>query len=261
MVRLFELVNADKKFTPQRMTIINTVAEVFNISREEFADVENFIKYDQIEDLDYPNILVISENTYKCKYCKQIQAHVFMKNIFILRIKSVDLYFLKHDAKEEVLLNGLQVHQGRVYLLAPGSSLRLSKRKPIYYSDVMSRFLADITTTRISYVVNNVSYQFPSGGIGIRDISFSEKQGKLIGILGASGTGKTTLLNILSGIQKPSSGQIKINGFDLHKDKNILKGIIGYIPQDDLLIEELTVFENLYFNAKLCFKNKSQHEI
>ena len=261
LVRLFELVNADKKFTSQRMTIINTVAEVFNISREEFTDVENYIKYDQIEDLDYPNILVISENTYKCKYCKQIQSHVFKKNIFILRIKSVDLYFLKHDAKEEVLLNGLLVHQGRVYLLAPGSSLRLSKGKPIYYSDVMSKFLTDITTTRISYVVNNVCYQFPSGGMGISDISFSEKQGKLIGILGASGTGKTTLLNILSGIQKPSSGQIKINGFDLHKDKNTLKGIIGYIPQDDLLIEELTVFENLYFNAKLCFKNKSQHEI
>jgi len=260
-VRLFELVNADKKFTAQRMTIINTVAEVFNISREEFTDVENFIKYDQIDDLDYPNILVISENAYKCKYCKQIQPLVFKKNIFILRIKSVDLYFLKHNAKEEVLLNGLLVHQGRVYLLAPGSSLRLSKGKPIYYSDVMSRFLADITTTRISYVVNNVGYQFPSGGMGIRDISFFEKQGKLIGILGASGTGKTTLLNILSGIQKPSSGQIKINGFDLHKDKNTLKGIIGYIPQDDLLIEELTVFENLYFNAKLCFKNKSQHEI
>jgi ABC-type multidrug transport system ATPase subunit/uncharacterized tellurite resistance protein B-like protein len=261
LVRLFELINADRKFTNQRMTIINTVAEVFNISRKEFTDVENFIKYDQIENLDYPNIMVISNNAYECKYCKQTQPLAFSRNIFILQIKSVDLYFLKHDAKEEIFLNGLLIRQSRVYLLAPGSSLRFSKGQPIYYSDIVSKFLADTTTIKISYVVNNINYQFPSGGMGVQDISFSEKQGKLISIMGASGTGKTTLLNILSGIQKPTSGEIRINGVDLYKDKDALKGVIGLIPQDDLLIEELTVFENLYFNAKLCFKNKSENEI
>ena len=51
-----------------------------------------------------------------------------------------------------------------------------------------------------------------------------------------------------------------INGIDLHREKDKLEGVIGLIPQDDLLIEELTVFENLYYNAKLCFRNKSDRE-
>jgi len=70
--------------------------------------------------------------------------------------------------------------------------------------------------------------------------------------MGASGSGKTTLLSILSGLTNPSSGNIFINGINLFQQKDKLHGMIGLIPQDDLLIEELTVFQNLYYNAKLC---------
>jgi ABC-type multidrug transport system ATPase subunit len=80
-----------------------------------------------------------------------------------------------------------------------------------------------------------------------------------VGILGSSGTGKTTLLNVLSGVEKPSSGGVRLNGYDISSEE--IQGSIGYIPQDDLLIEELTVYENLYFNARLCFKNLGKEEI
>ena len=73
--------------------------------------------------------------------------------------------------------------------------------------------------------------------------------------MGGSGTGKSTLLSVLNGNYEPTAGKVTINGIDLHKNKMALEGIIGYVSQDDLLIEELTVFQNLYFNAKLCFGN------
>lgn len=79
--------------------------------------------------------------------------------------------------------------------------------------------------------------------------------------MGASGAGKTTLLNVLAGIETPSSGTVKINGVDIFQEKEKVKGVIGYISQDDILIEDLTVFENLYYNAKLCFKDSSEEEI
>ncbi|HOW39262.1 MAG TPA: ABC transporter permease, partial [Bacteroidales bacterium] len=75
------------------------------------------------------------------------------------------------------------------------------------------------------------------------------------------GSGKTTLLNLMSGIQKPSSGSIRINGLDIFSDSRKLEGVFGYVPQDDLLIEDLTVFENLYYAACQCFKNKTREEI
>ena len=65
----------------------------------------------------------------------------------------------------------------------------------------------------------------------------------------------------MSGIQKPTSGSVKINGLDVIKDNKALEGVFGYVPQDDLLIEDLTVFENLYFAACQCFKDKTKEEI
>jgi ABC-type multidrug transport system ATPase subunit len=146
-------------------------------------------------------------------------------------------------------------------LFANGSTVKLPKSAPVYYSDVVAHFMADMVTNQISYIARDLEYRFPNGNIGIKDISFSEMHGRLIGIMGASGAGKTTLLNVLCGIEPPSNGEVLINNIDLHKNHEKLEGVIGLVPQDDLLIEELTVYENLYYNAKLCFRDKSDGEI
>ena len=77
--------------------------------------------------------------------------------------------------------------------------------------------------------------------------------------MGGSGSGKTTLVSILNGNIKPTSGQITINGHSI--DDPETKALIGFVPQDDLLIEELTVYQNLYYTAKLCFEGMTEEEI
>jgi ABC-type multidrug transport system ATPase subunit len=70
-------------------------------------------------------------------------------------------------------------------------------------------------------------------------------------------------LNVLSGISKPQSGEVLINGHNIYseEEKIHLKGVIGFVPQDDLLIEELTVYQNLYYSAKMCLDNLSESEL
>jgi ABC-type multidrug transport system ATPase subunit len=261
LLRLFEIVNADRKFTDQRLAIINTVAEVFNISQEEFVCIESFVIKTLPQELDDGNILIINDKHQRYENAKRIQTKHLDNDIFVLRIKSVDLYFLKYTGSEDLFLNGLPINSTRIYLFANGSTVKLPKSAPIYYSDVAAHFLTDITSSKISFTVRDISFRFPNGNLGLRNISFSEGHGRLMGIMGASGAGKTTLINVLSGIDKPSEGQVLINGIDLHTEKEKLEGVIGLIPQDDLLIEELTVFENLFYNAKLCFKDKSNEEL
>jgi ABC transport system ATP-binding/permease protein len=261
LVRLFELVNADRKFTDQRMAIINTVAEVFNLSKEEFSSIEQFVLKNLPEELDQTDILTISEQDLTNRNNKYIPTEKLDGNIYILRVSSVELYFLKYTGKEDLFLNGMGISRRRIYLFASGSAVKLPKGKPVYYSDVVAHFLADITSSKISFHVNDLEYKFPNGNTGLRNITFSEGHGKLIGIMGASGAGKTTLLNVLCGTEKPSNGEVIINNYNLHTQKDKLEGVIGLIPQDDLLIEELTVYENLYYNAKLCFKDQSEEEI
>jgi ABC-type multidrug transport system ATPase subunit len=261
LVRLFEIVNADRKFTDQRMQIINTVAEVFKVEKEEFTSIESFVVKNEVLELDDINILIINDRNENLRSAKKIPTKHLQGNIFILKINSVDLYFLKYTGTEDLFLNGLPIRNDRIYLFANGSTVKLPKSAPVYYSDVVAHFMADSLTHQISCVARDITFRFPNGNVGIKDISFAETHGRLIGIMGASGAGKTTLLNILCGIEAPTEGEVMINGIDLHRNREKLEGVIGLVPQDDLLIEELTVYENLYYNAKLCFKDITEEEI
>ncbi len=261
LMRLYELVNADRQFTLQRMNIINTVAEVFKISQEEFASTEQFVKNDNPEDLRNSAILVLSPGDEECELCKKMQTGYQDTKIIILRVESVDLYFIKYLSNDQLYLNGLPIRSGIVYTFAKGGSIKSQQGHAIYYSDISSKFLADIIIHKISFTAENLTYNFREGHAAVDNISFSIEEGKLVGILGASGSGKTTLLNLMCGMQKPSSGTIKINGLEVNKDNKILEGVFGYVPQDDLLIEDLTVFENLFYAACQCFSDKSGEEI
>ena len=88
-----------------------------------------------------------------------------------------------------------------------------------------------------------------------------EDSGTLVGIMGGSGAGKSTCLNVLNGNYLPTYGKITLNGIDIHREKDQIQGVLGYVAQDDLLIEELTVFENLYYNARLCFSGMTNEEV
>ncbi len=261
LMRLYELVNTDRQFTLQRMNIINTVAEVFKISGSEFAAIEQFVKNNNPEDLIDPAILVLTPGNTQCSICKKMLTGYQNTIIIILRVASVDLYFIKYVSADQLYLNGLPIRSDQVYTFAKGGSVRSLQGHSIYYSDISSSFLSDIIIHKISFTVENLTYQFRDGHAAVNNVSFSVEEGKLIGIMGASGSGKTTLMNLMSGILKPSSGGIKINGLDVAKDVIELEGVFGYVPQDDLLIEDLTVFENLFFAASQCFRDKSRVEI
>lgn len=261
LLRLFELVNTNRNFSEQRMGIIDTVAEVFKVEADEYDDIKVFVEEEDPAKLDRSSILFIDAEPPASSECKYIATEALDSPLIILQVKSEDLYFLRYAGHEDIYLNGLPLDSRRIYLFASGSSIKLPKGKPAYYTDVVSHFLADLSLTPISFIVENLSFRFPNGAIGLHNISFQEEHGKLVGIMGASGAGKTTLLNALSGSGRPSEGSVKINGLDLYEDAEALEGTIGVIPQDDLLIEELTVFQNLYYSAKLCFKDKSEEEL
>ncbi len=74
--------------------------------------------------------------------------------------------------------------------------------------------------------------------------------GDFIALMGPSGAGKTTLLLALNGYLPPSGGQVRINGEDLYSIYDALRGSIGYVPQDDIVHPELTVWEAVRYSAQ-----------
>ncbi len=261
LARLLELLKAQKDFTDQKKELIYTAAEVFKIDLKKVNFLLNFIKEDNQLLLDNPDVVIITNDEETQTKNKKV-VHEGIKGVLAIYKIEEDLYFLIYNGySSEILLNGLTIIPGNVYVFSNGSSLKSNKGKPIYYSDIVSILMEASLPFRLSLEASHMQYKFKNGGIGLRDINILENEGKLVGIMGASGAGKTTLLNALMGSFKISKGFVKINGIDVHKDKDKLRGVIGYVPQDDLLMEDLSVFQNLYYCAKLCFNNLSEKEI
>lgn len=258
LIRLIEFINSNTEIAEQELEFVTTVAETFNIDDEEFKRCMQFVRAGADTIPESPQILIIdNKTTHNLKETKHIYAEGVTGQARVLWIQSVNMYALLYYGKSDILLNGQLLTQGKVFILTPGSSLRSSKVKPVYYSDILSCFMSDTSKAKVSFVVKNLEYKFKGGKLGLRDINFSEDSGKLIGIMGGSGAGKSTLLNVLNGMEIPSGGSVKINGINIHSEKAKIEGVIGHVSQDDLLIEELTVFQNLFYNAKLCFGNKT----
>lgn len=262
LLRLIEFINSNAEIAEQELEFVATVAETFNIEEEEFKRSMEFVRAGVDTVPDSSKILVIdNQPSHNFERTKHIYAEGVTGQARILWIPSVNMYALLYFGKSDLYLNGQILTQGKVFILTPGSSLRSSKVKPVYYSDILSAFMSDTSKAKVSFVVKNLEYKFKGGKLGLRDINFSEDSGKLIGIMGGSGAGKSTLLNVLNGNEIPSGGSVKINGINIHTEKSKIEGVIGHVSQDDLLIEELSVFQNLFYNAKLCFGNKTDKEI
>jgi len=258
LLRLIEFINSNTEIAEQEMEFVTTVAETFNIEDAEFKRCMQFVRAGLDNIPESPQILIIDNKTsHVLKETKHIYAEGVTGQARILWIQSVNMYALLYYGKSDILLNGQLLTQGKVFILTPGSSLRSSKVKPVYYSDILSSFMSDTSKAKVSFAVKNLEYKFKGGKLGLRDINFSEDSGKLIGIMGGSGAGKSTLLNVLNGMEIPSGGSVKINGINIHSEKEKIEGVIGHVSQDDLLIEELSGFQNLFYNAKLCFGNKT----
>jgi len=261
LTKLLELVGSDKDFTAQRMEIINTVSTVFNIGKEEYKLIESFVVKKKSDELNFSDILLVNTEPDKAEALnKHVHTHITGSLVF-MRISSVNMYFAKYLGDESNLLNGFIMQPNKVYLFSHGSTIKTQAGDALYYSDLVANFNEEIKTTRLAFNAHVEEFKFPNGSIGLRNVRISEGPGKLIGIMGASGAGKTTLLNVLAGLENPGKGEILINGFNTNTQKKYIQGVIGYVSQDDLLIEELTVYQNLYYNAKLCFANYTKVEL
>jgi ABC-type multidrug transport system ATPase subunit len=261
LMRIFEFIHANEQVNDQEQEFVRTVAESFNISEEEYAQMRSFIEVPINEWLDSDKFMYVSGSSLPLTNARILVQDGIEGIIRLTRLESIHLVFFHYFGTDELNLNGQIVSNERNHLLNQGSTIRTTKSAPIYYSDVISRFLNDGKREQISFKVDQLRFHFKSGKVGLHEINMMEQSGSLIGVMGGSGAGKSTFLNVLNGNYVPSSGSVSINGVDLHREKWKLEGVIGFVSQDDLLMEELSVFQNLYFNAKLCFSDLSENQL
>lgn len=109
-----------------------------------------------------------------------------------------------------------------------------------------------------SIEISNLTKKFKEK-IAVNNISLKIKEGELFALLGTNGAGKTTTIKMLSTLILPTSGEVKINGLDVIKDRQKVKEILNVSPQETAIAPNLSVRENLEFMAGVYqIKNKEE---
>ncbi len=257
LIRLLELIKADTNVSATELDAARRVSVGFNIPVDDFEPIYDYLISDRPRQLLHRNILIIDSGKGSLRGAHLAVEH-FVGYIAILHLQSAGLYVLRYLGNGEPFLNGQPVLPDVVYFLTPGSVIRQGRTAPIYYTDIVAQFLAPHQRARLSFVAEGVSYRFGSGHLGLHPIELQEQSGRLVALMGASGAGKSTLLNVLNGTLRPTEGRVLLSGLDIHAQPEAVEGVIGYVSQDDLLIEELSVWDNLHFAARLSYGRTSQ---
>lgn len=250
------------EFRASMADAVNTIADALMINASEYLNCKAFLMERFFKVPDRSSLLVVSGmQSFKFSGIKHYRKEGVKGQFFFLKIDQADLYIFYYSGNELLEIGGKSVFPNHVYILPKGSAIKSDAISPIYYGDIVSAYSRDASYPGINYRARGIEFRYPGSENGVHEIDLSFEAGEMIGVMGGSGTGKSTLMSILNGNIIPDRGTIDINGKPLHSADEEIQGILGFVPQDDLLIEELSVFRNLYYNAKLCLGEMEEVEI
>jgi ABC-type multidrug transport system ATPase subunit/pSer/pThr/pTyr-binding forkhead associated (FHA) protein len=148
-------------------------------------------------------------------------------------------------SRNRTFVNGVPAVEGQLLaagdrLTVGGTELRLDGGELRPAAVATRRLLAD-----------ELGYRLPSGRQLLADVSFDLGAGELVAVIGPSGAGKSTLLRLLTGQLRPSSGSVSYDGYQMYEQLEVVRPIVGVVPQDDVVHRLLTVAQALSYAAQL----------
>lgn len=184
-----------------------------------------------------------------------VERNASMLNIYTLESERSIIRFFRQDQLWQ--LEPLQNINIQVNMLPLNGKLSFSQNTDVLtifgHNYIVNRHweLIEIPLQISEMKVQDVYHYFIEGVPALRGISFTLQKGTMMAIMGPSGSGKTTLLQIILGEIKARQAKIQLDSKDMREHFSVFQPYIAYVPQDDLLFANLSVYENLYYKLKL----------
>ena len=189
--------------------------------------------------------------------CSIVLPHVSVSKCHARILYTHEGFFITDNGST----NGIIVNNKRVYgkqllhekdVIAITNSKIIFTRNAVYYCCYRNGISVDASNVVITRGSGAKSF------VTCNHTSVSIRPGELVAIIGGSGAGKSTLLNAMCGYLPPSEGNVFINGINLYQNFDSLKKLIGYVPQSDIVYDNLTLHDMLLYTAKLRLPQDTQ---
>jgi ABC transport system ATP-binding/permease protein len=145
-------------------------------------------------------------------------------------------------------------------LMNSGDNIILGSKRTISYSYLKRRLVENKYGKKTFLTAKQVEIS-DINKVKTKPFNLIGETGELIGVIGKDSLIVSSFLKLLSGFSKPQSGSVFVNGYDINKFNYQLSGLIGYVGKEDILVPELSVYDNLAMAIRLFIKNSSDYNI
>lgn len=240
---------------------LDMVRSIFELDETKTKRLAHFVRNDLSLEQDHKGLIMVGNfSRVKLRSFRMYHKADMKGKIMAYYVPSMSSFLIKYIGKGHLQLNKQVIFPQRVYPFSLGGAIEGEDMLPLYFADLRASY-QNSEKEGLELIAHKVEKTFKDTGLGIQELSFKVGGGQLMAVMGGSGTGKTTLFNVLSGITAPDKGDVYLNGYNLHDNILKLKKHLGYVPQEDLLIEELTVKQNLMYSARLCRNDLSKSDL
>jgi ABC-type multidrug transport system ATPase subunit len=275
---ILALLEFSEMYFPKNIEItdeISRLAENLNLEKSDFIEAFDFIskKHDDLN----RNLIIIEEDqhldnrlegSWAEEYNQETKQQENRDILQRIRGKLIFRYFsrfnllsFRHEGIGKLSVNTKSVYPGYFYSLDKNDTICFKGLNPIRSEEILRHFKLSANSLRIVLKARDLAFCYSDSENTVKPFSVSEESGRLIGIIGNNGVGKSTILKLIAGHLKPSQGNIYVNDADLIKENFRLQSVIGFVSQNDMIFPELTIYENLACQARLSLGNLSKQVI
>ena len=180
LLRLMEFCSEDGL---KAVDMFETMARTFRISESQYTNFTDYV------------------NNKESEHVMMHHIKGFEGPIKTLLDRHTGLLIFTYLGNDTVLFNDVPVLAGTYQVWQQSSVLKNAIGQPVYYSSIISTYTKDKNTTQaVEFCGRDINFRFPGSDNGMHDLSFTLHNGELLAIMGGSGTGKTTLLSLLNGL-------------------------------------------------------------
>ncbi|MCF0195900.1 MAG: ATP-binding cassette domain-containing protein [Bacteroidaceae bacterium] len=243
VLRVMEFIKITVNTNDEHRSLVSIIAKEFDIQESLYQDFTHFIRAEKSENVAITQ-LARGAGTLK-----------------LLRVKQFNAVIASYSGTHNIRMNDIHIPHDFFFVWAKNGVLKTDSQDSYTYS-FAAKLLGETSDEQSIHLQGkNLEFRFKGSQNGLHNFSFDISSGELVAVMGGSGVGKSTLLSILNGSLPPDSGELTINGKSLYDNLDEMKPLMGFVPQDDLLIPELTVRENLYYTALFCFAGDTKEAI
>jgi len=196
-------------FTLPEEDELEQIAEFLNINSNDYTSCKYFAMGEMHHIPLKTNLLLLANENSGFSEIKFLKLEGIKGYLFFLYIPGADVIVFKYKGSILLELNGKPIFSNLTYIFSSGFLISGVGLKSIYYGQILKSIIQTDQSSQVCLVASNISFFYPDCKKGVCNISLQGTSGEMIGVMGGSGTGKSTLLKLLSGGIIAHEGKVK----------------------------------------------------